>query len=90
VVLVNNGGWGIFRPVTPRKDLLTIPDWPYAELAQAWGGVGYVAATAGDLRKALRAAHQLDSFALVECRVPPDDLSPLGRRYIKQSASKSK
>jgi indolepyruvate decarboxylase len=90
VVLVNNGGWGIFRPVTPRKDLLTIPDWPYAELAQAWGGMGAVAECAEDLANALRAAAQLDTFALIECRVPADDLSPLGRRYIVQSAKKSR
>ena len=41
VVLVNNGGWGIFRPVSPRQDLLEIPNWPYADLAQEWGGVGF-------------------------------------------------
>ncbi len=90
VVLVNNGGWGIFRPVTPRQDLLEIPNWPYAELAQLWGGVGYTAETADELNHALRAAHQLDSFALVECRVPRDDLSPLGRRYIRASARKAR
>jgi len=28
VVLVNNGGWGIFRPVSPRQDLLEIPNCP--------------------------------------------------------------
>jgi len=89
VVLVNNGGWGIFRPVTPRQDLLSIPNWPYADLAQAWGGVGYTADTAEELRSALRAAHHQKGFALVECRVPPDDLSPLGRRYIRESARKS-
>jgi indolepyruvate decarboxylase len=86
VVLVNNGGWGIFRPVSPRRDLLEIPDWPYAELAQDWGGVGFTAETPGELRDALRAAHQVGEFVLIECRVPPDDLSPISRRYIRESA----
>ena len=58
VVLVNNSGWQIFRPVSPRPDLLAIPPWPYAELAQAWGGVGFQAETRGELREALRAAHE--------------------------------
>ncbi len=89
VILVNNGGWGIFRPVTPRRDLLEIPNWPYAELAQAWGGVGFVAETAGELRDALRAAHQVRDFVLIECRVPPDDLSPISRRYIRRSARRA-
>jgi indolepyruvate decarboxylase len=90
VLLINNGGWGIFRPVTPRQDLLTIPAWPYAELAQAWGGVGFTAQTAAGLREALRAAHEVKGFALIECRIPPRDLSPLGRRYIQGSTRKAR
>lgn len=89
VVLVNNAGWGIFRPVSPRRDLLRIPDWPYADLAQAWGGVGFRADTRGELREALRAAHEVREFVLIECRVPPDDLSPISRRYIRASARRA-
>jgi indolepyruvate decarboxylase len=90
VVLVNNGGWGIFRPVSPRQDLLEIPNWPYAELAQNWGGVGFVAETAAELAEALRAAHEVKEFVLIECRVARDDLSPISRRYIRASARKNK
>jgi indolepyruvate decarboxylase len=86
VVLVNNAGWGIFRPVSPRRDLLEIPNWPYAELAQSWGGVGFTAETPGELRDALRAAHEVKEFVVIECRVPEDDLSPITRRYIRSSA----
>jgi indolepyruvate decarboxylase len=88
VVLVNNGGWGIFRPVTPRRDLLEIPPWPYAELAQAWGGVGFRVETRAELRDALRAANEVREFAIIECRVPPTDISPVSRRYIRASARK--
>jgi TPP-dependent 2-oxoacid decarboxylase len=86
VVLVNNTGWQIFRPVSPRPDLLEVPPWPYAELAQAWGGVGFRAETPGEVREALRAAHELREFSIVECKIPPDDLSPISRKYIQQSA----
>ena len=88
VVLVNNSGWQIFRPVSPRPDLLAIPPWPYAELAQAWGGVGFRVETRGELREALRAAHERKVFALIECTIPPDDLSPISRKYITESARK--
>jgi indolepyruvate decarboxylase len=37
VIVMNNGGWGIFRPVVEREDLLTVPNWPYAQLAAPWG-----------------------------------------------------
>ena len=89
-VLINNNGWQIFRPVSPRKDLLEIPPWPYAELAQAWGGIGFRAASRAELREALRAAHEVNEFAVIECRVAPDDLSPITRRYIRESARKAR
>jgi len=90
VVLVNNAGWGIFRPVSPRQDLLEIPSWPYAELAQEWGGVGFRAGTPSELRDALRAAGAQRRFAVIECVVPPDDLSPVSKRYIRASAKKAR
>jgi indolepyruvate decarboxylase len=90
VVLVNNAGWGIFRPVSPRKDLLEIPPWPYAGLAQRWGGVGIRAETRQELREALRAAHEVREFVIVECVVPRDDASPITRRYIRSSVRKAK
>jgi indolepyruvate decarboxylase len=90
VVLLNNSGWGIFRPVSPRADLLEIPPWPYAELAQAWGGVGMRARTREELREALRAAHEVRGFVIVECVVPRTDLSPVSRRYIRESARKGR
>jgi indolepyruvate decarboxylase len=90
VVLVNNEGWGIFRPVTPRQDLLDLPNWPYAEMARGWGGLGTVADTPGALRAALEAAHNQKGFALIECRVGRRDLSPLGARYIKASARRAR
>jgi indolepyruvate decarboxylase len=89
VVILNNAGWGIFRPVSPRRDLLAIPPWPYAELAQAWGGVGIRAQTRSEFREALRAAHEVRDFVIVECMIDPDDLSPVTRRYIHASARKA-
>jgi indolepyruvate decarboxylase len=89
VVLVNNSGWGIFRPVTSRQELLDLPVWPYAELAESWGGVGFRVSTSADLRAALKAAHRTESFVIVECILPKKDISPISRRYIRQSARKS-
>ncbi len=88
VVLVNNGGWGIFRPVTPKQELLDLPPWPFAELAESWGGVGIRATNPAELRAALRGAHAMRSFVIIECIVPKHDTSPIGRRYIRRSASK--
>lgn len=91
VVVVNNGGWQIFRPVVNKPSLLDIPNWPYAELAQSWGGVGFRAETSRELRDALTAAaaHK-KTFVLVEACVAPDDHSPISRKYIQASAGKGR
>lgn len=86
VVIVNNGGWGIFRPVTDQQGLLEIPNWPYAEMAKGWGGAGYAVDTVGELRDSLQEAHSLSRFAVIDVRVDGCDLSPLGKRYIEGSA----
>jgi TPP-dependent 2-oxoacid decarboxylase len=83
VVVVNNSGWGIFRPVTERQDLLDVPSWPYAELGRAWGGLGLVARTREELAAALAQAAADPRFSIVEAITPPDDLSPVTRRYMK-------
>jgi TPP-dependent 2-oxoacid decarboxylase len=89
VLVVNNGGWGIFRPVAERRELLEIPTWPYARLAQDWGGVGFEATTGTELRSALRAAHQSKSFAVIDVHVERNDLSPVSVKYIKAAAKRS-
>jgi len=86
VVVVNNGGWQIFRPVVRRTELLDLPPWPYAELARAWGGLGFRVETAGALRAALDEAARSKSFVVIEACVAPDDLSPVSRKYIQASA----
>ncbi len=86
VVVVNNGGWQIFRPVVRRTELLDLPPWPYAELARAWGGLGFRVETAGALRAALDEAARSRSFVVIEACVAPDDLSPVSRKYIQASA----
>jgi len=86
VVVINNGGWQIFRPVVRRTELLDVPAWPYAQLARAWGGQGFRVETAGALRAALDEAARSTSFVLIEACVPQDDLSPVSRKYIQASA----
>ena len=88
VVVVNNGGWQIFRPVTDRADLLSIPPWPYAKLAEDWGGLGVCVERLSELRPALDLAHRnRRQFALIEVRAASDDLSPVTLKYIKAAGT---
>jgi indolepyruvate decarboxylase len=86
VIVVNNGGWQIFRPVVARPELLAVPPWPYARLAEDWGGRGFRVDTAAALRAALGEAAHLRSFVVIEALVAPDDHSPVSRKYIRASA----
>ncbi|HEV7730632.1 MAG TPA: thiamine pyrophosphate-binding protein [Candidatus Binatia bacterium] len=91
VVVINNGGWQIFRPVVDKPELLDIPPWPYADLAQAWGGVGFRVESTRELRDALgAAAKHKKTFVIIEACIAPDDHSPISRKYIQASAGKGK
>jgi TPP-dependent 2-oxoacid decarboxylase len=90
VLLLNNAGWGIFRPVADRQDLLDLPSWPYAELGRLWGGWGARVETVAELRAALAEAGERESFAIVEAIIDPDDHSPVARKYIGASLRKGR
>jgi indolepyruvate decarboxylase len=89
VVLLNNGGWGIFRPIAKRQDLLALPSWRYAELARLWGGRGFRVETLDQLRRALDQAAKSPDFAIIEVTIAPRDLSPITIKYIRASAKKA-
>ena len=90
VMVINNGGWGIFRPVVERKSLLEIPSWPYAKLAEDWGGMGIVANNGDELRAALEQVHTHKGFAIIDVRIARDDLSPMSVKYIREAARRSR
>ena len=85
VLVMNDSRWGIFRPVSERQDLLNTPPWPYAKLAEAWGGKGLQAHTVKELREALEEADQTSSFVIIAVMVRQYDLSPVTETYIKAS-----
>jgi TPP-dependent 2-oxoacid decarboxylase len=89
VIVVNNSGWQIFRPIAERSELLEIPPWPYAKLGEDWGGCGFVARNLTELRAALAAAHTKKTFSIIEARVAVDDLSPVTIKYIQAAARRS-
>jgi indolepyruvate decarboxylase len=90
VLVMNNGGWQIFRPVVTRPELLDVPPWPYARLAEDWGGRGFRVDRIQELRAALLEAARCPHFVLIEAQIDPDDLSPVSRKYIEASARRGR
>jgi TPP-dependent 2-oxoacid decarboxylase len=89
VILVNNGGWGIFRPVAKPQELLALPSLRYADLGVLWGGVGIRVKTVAELRRALENAAQSSSFVIIEAMTGYRDLSPISVKYIRASAKRA-
>lgn len=89
VILVNNGGWGIFRPVAKPQELLALPSMRYSDLGVLWGGVGIRVETVAELRRALENAAQSSSFVIIEAMTGYRDLSPISVKYIRASAKRA-
>jgi indolepyruvate decarboxylase len=75
IVVLNNHRWAMLQAFRPRAGYNETTAWPYARLAEAWGGCGYEVRTSGQLRAALADAWTRDRFALVEVILEPGDVS---------------
>ena len=56
IVLFNNTRWEMLQAFFPDAGYNATVSWPFARLAELWGGRGFVARTPGELRSALAAA----------------------------------
>jgi indolepyruvate decarboxylase len=83
IVLFNNTRWEMLQAFFPDATYNTTVSWPYARLAELWGGRGFVARTPGELRSALAAAWAGDSFALIEVTLEPGDVSPILSGFVR-------
>lgn len=89
VVILNNHGYSTERQIMDGSfnDIL---NWNFSKVPELLGGgLGFVAHTVGDVRKALKESlANLDSFSLIEVDLDPFDISPalvrLGQRLGKR------
>jgi indolepyruvate decarboxylase len=83
IVLVNNNRWEMLQAFYPHAGYNDTVSWPFAQLAGLWGGNGFHAPTAGDLRRALAEAWASPHFSIVEVPVPKGDISPVLARFVQ-------
>jgi len=74
VVVMNNESWEMLRSFLPAA-YDDLPDGRYAEVAKLWGAEGLRAATAGELRTALRRARKASGPVLIEVPLARGDIS---------------
>jgi indolepyruvate decarboxylase len=83
IVLFNNSRWEMLQAFFPEASYNDTVSWPFAKLAELWGGCGFEVHTPGDLRSALNAAYLKDRFCLVEVRLERGDISPILRGFVE-------
>jgi indolepyruvate decarboxylase len=89
IVLLNNNSWEMLQTFFPHARYNTTPPWPYARLADLWGGRGFEVSTAGQLAEALETAWNEDRFTLIEVRLKAGDISPALRAFVDALKSRS-
>jgi indolepyruvate decarboxylase len=83
IVLVNNTRWEMLQAFYPHAGYNDTVSWPFAKLAELWGGTGYTAPTAGGLRRSLAEAWASPRFSIVEVPVARGDISPVLARFVQ-------
>jgi indolepyruvate decarboxylase len=83
VVLFNNTRWEMLQAFFPDATYNRTVAWPFAALAPLWGGRGFTVRTPREFREALAAAWAGDSFALIDVKLAPGDVSPILSGFVR-------
>jgi indolepyruvate decarboxylase len=83
IVVFNNVRWEMLQAFFPEAHYNETVEWPFARLAEIWGGRGFTARTPGRLRDVLREAFDEKRFTLIEIPLAKGDVSPILRGFVK-------
>ncbi len=83
IVLFNNQRWEMLQAFFPDANYNDTVGWPFAKLADLWGGRGFRAFTPRQLRDALNAAYDETRFTLIEVGLQQGDVSPILRGFVE-------
>ncbi len=88
VIVLNNALWGMEQVFHTDAHFNELVNWPYAQIADAWGGKGYYCDTSQKLYQALKDAKQQTKFTLIEVVLQKDDKPEPLKKYIKENIPK--
>jgi len=88
VVVLNNSRWEMMQAFFPDAGYNGTVPWPFAQLAELWGGRGFNARTPGEFTRALSDAWQSDRFSLIDVSLQQGDLSPILRGFVQAFKAK--
>jgi indolepyruvate decarboxylase len=83
VVLFDNSRWEMLQAFFPKAQYNDTVPWPFATLADLWGGRGFDVRTPGQFRDALAAAADEKRFTLIDVHLERGDVSPILRGFVE-------
>jgi indolepyruvate decarboxylase len=83
VVVFNNTRWEMLQAFFPDATYNTTVPWPFAKLAELWGGRGFSAKTTRQFRESLASAWESGAFAVIDLKLEPGDISPILRGFVE-------
>ncbi len=75
IVLLNNASYSTLKFMNPESPYLSLAEVNYAEMANVFGGNGFVIKTNEEFVTALNAAQESSKFSLLDVRLSADDTS---------------
>ena len=88
VIVFDNARWEMLQAFFPDAGYNATVPWPFAQMAELWGGRGFTAPTPGALREALVAAWAGDRFSLIQVPLAAGDVSPILRGFVQAFRSR--
>jgi indolepyruvate decarboxylase len=82
LVLLNNTRWEMLQAFFPQARYNDTVSWPFARLADLWGGHGIRAFTPRQFRDALNDAYAEKRFTIIEVGLQRGDVSPILRGFV--------
>jgi indolepyruvate decarboxylase len=83
IVLFNNSRWEMLQAFFPDARYNDTVPWPFAALAECWGGRAFEVQTPRQLREALAAAWRTDCFTLINVVLERGDVSPILGGFVR-------
>jgi len=84
VIVFNNSAWEMLKGFCPEAQYNDIISWPFAKLAEAWGGKGYDVNTVDEFTAALLDAKSQDRFTILDVHLEKGDISRTLQIFTEQ------
>jgi indolepyruvate decarboxylase len=87
IIVINNRRWGMEQLFYPTARFNELVNWPYAKMAELWGGKSYRCINCEQLYAALEDAQAQKCFTLIEVVTERDELSAELMAWIAEQRS---